>query len=189
MGRRAVVFDRDGTLIEEVGYLDSLDRIRFFPWTVEALRVLHRAGYRLVVVTNQAGVARGFFDEAFVERTHRWLAERFRAAGVEIERFYYCPHHPDGQIARYRQECECRKPRPGMLRRAERELGLDLAGSFVVGDRWLDVELAQRAGARGILVRTGFGETESRHPPSGVSAAAIVPHAFAAADWILRHGG
>jgi D-glycero-D-manno-heptose 1,7-bisphosphate phosphatase len=186
-GRPAVFFDRDGTLIEEVSYLDSLDRVALFPWTIEALRVLRRAGFALVVITNQAGVARGYYDEAFVDTVHRHLNERFEASGAPVDGFYYCPHLPDAWLSEYRMTCECRKPRPGMLRTAAADLDLDLARSFVVGDRWGDVQAAQNAGSRGLLVRSGYGWHESRHPPERATATAIVDHAFAAASWILWH--
>jgi D-glycero-D-manno-heptose 1,7-bisphosphate phosphatase len=185
-GHPAVFLDRDGTLIEEVGYLDSIERLVLFPWTIDALRLLRRAGYLLFVITNQAGIARGYYGEAVVEAIHRHLGDRFAAAGAPIETFYYCPHHPEATVASYRLACDCRKPQPGLVARAAREFDLDLARSFVIGDRWLDVATAQRAGARGILVRTGYGAHEWRHPEPGVEPAAIVDHVFAAASWIVR---
>jgi D-glycero-D-manno-heptose 1,7-bisphosphate phosphatase len=184
--RPAVFFDRDGTLIEEVGYLSRPDRVRWYPYAIEALRVLHRAGYALVLVTNQAGVARGFFDEEAVRGAHRDMALAVERAGARIDGAYYCPHHPDGTLPAYARGCECRKPSAGMVRQASADLSLDLAASWVVGDRWIDVQIAQQVGARGILVRTGYGETEAGCPPPGVTAAAVVPHVFAAAAWILR---
>src|SRR5512140_1076595 len=152
MDHRAVFLDRDGTLIEEVGYLDHLDRLRLFPYSVDAVRLLNRAGFKVVVVTNQAGVARGFFDEAFVRDVQRHIDGRMTAAGARIDAWYYCPHHPDAPVPAYRQDCECRKPRPGMVRQAERELGIDAAQSFVIGDRWLDVRPGRAVGARAVLV-------------------------------------
>ncbi|MGE3841078.1 MAG: D-glycero-alpha-D-manno-heptose-1,7-bisphosphate 7-phosphatase [Vicinamibacterales bacterium] len=184
----AVFFDRDGTLIEEVGYLDHIDRIVLFPWTIDALRVLRRAGFRLFVITNQAGIARGYFDEAFVESVHAHLGERFAAAGVPVDHFYYCPHHPEATRPDYRMVCRCRKPGPGMIERAAVDFDVDLSRSFVVGDRWLDIGAAHAAGARGLLVRTGYGAHESRHPEGEVEPAAIVDHVFAAASWIVREG-
>ncbi len=182
----AVFLDRDGTLIEEVGYLDRLDRLEVFPYTAEALRLLARAGFRLVIVTNQAGVARGFFGEDFVQLANRHLVERLAEAGVTVDGAYYCPHHPEGTIDRYRASCDCRKPKPGMLRAAERDLGLDLSRSWVVGDRWLDVQLATGVGARSVLVRTGYGETELAHPVDGVEATAVAAHVLEAASLIIR---
>jgi rfaE bifunctional protein nucleotidyltransferase chain/domain len=185
-GRPAVFFDRDGTLIEEVSYLDAIERIRLFPYSVEAIRLLRRAGYAIVVVTNQAGVARGFFDEAFVESTHRHIGERFAQAGAPIDAFYYCPHYASGSRPEYAVDCACRKPAPGMVERAVEELGIDPRRSFVVGDRWLDVKLAQNVGAQGILVRTGYGTHSANYPEDDVRPAAVVDHVFAAASWIVR---
>jgi D-glycero-D-manno-heptose 1,7-bisphosphate phosphatase len=183
----AVFLDRDGTLIEDVGYLDRLDRIALFPWTVDAIRALNRGGFIVVVITNQSGVARGFFTEAFVEETHRHLSARLAAGGARIDAYYYCPHHPDGTVAAYRRQCDCRKPASGLVDRAVRELDLDPARSVVVGDKWLDVGLARAAGARGILVRTGTGAAEEARPRPGVSADVIVDNLAGAASWILMN--
>jgi D-glycero-D-manno-heptose 1,7-bisphosphate phosphatase len=184
----AVFLDRDGTLIEDVGYLDRVERLRLFSYTTDALRVLSRAGYRLVICTQQAGIAMGFVDEATVQAIHRQIVERLGDAGVEVSGVYYCPHHVDAKVERYRTDCECRKPLPGMVLRAAAELDLDLARSFVVGDRWRDLEMGIRAGCEGVLVRTGYGETESRMVPEGLRAAAITGNVIEAASWILRHG-
>jgi D-glycero-D-manno-heptose 1,7-bisphosphate phosphatase len=150
--RRAVFLDRDGTLIREVGYLSRLEDLEVLPGVAAALRRLGEAGYLRLVVTNQSGVARGYFDEAFVERTHGELVRRLRAEGASLEGFYVCPHHPDTT-----GECPCRKPRDGLVRRAAGEWGIDLEASWVVGDKPADVELARRSGCRGALVRTGYG--------------------------------
>jgi D-glycero-D-manno-heptose 1,7-bisphosphate phosphatase len=182
----AVFLDRDGTLIEEVGYLDRLDLMSLFPWTVDAVKALNGRGYPVIVVTNQSGIARGYFDESFLHEVHRRLGDTLASAGATIDRFYYCPHHPDADLAEYRQLCGCRKPQPGMLRQAERDFAIDLSRSFVVGDRWLDVALAQAVGAQGILVRTGVGDTEASTPQPGVTPAAVVPDLMAAVDWILE---
>jgi D-glycero-D-manno-heptose 1,7-bisphosphate phosphatase len=181
----AVFLDRDGTLIEDVGYLDRLDQMTVFPWTVDVIRALNRAGLAVVVVTNQSGIARGLFTEAFVEETHRHLSARLAAGGARIDAYYYCPHHPDGVVEAYRQRCDCRKPASGLVDRAVRDLDLDPARSFVVGDKWLDIGLARAVGARGILVRTGTGAAEEARPQSGISADAIVDNLAAAAGWIL----
>ena len=184
----AVFLDRDGTLTEEVGYLDRLDRIVFYPWSIDAVRLLNRAGFKVVIVTNQSGVARGMFDERFVEEAHEFIDARVREGDALIDRFYYCPHHPDAPIEAYRQECECRKPHTGMVQQAQRELHLDLERSFVVGDRWLDGELAQAFGGQGVLVRTGYGEAEVARPKPRVSAALIAPELLTAVAWILQQG-
>lgn len=181
----AVFLDRDGTLIEERGYLDRLDLIQPFPWASAALRRLREAGYALVLVTNQAGVARGYFDEAFVQEAHRHLAALLEADGVVLDGYYYCPHHPEGVVEAYRRLCRCRKPAPGMVEEAARDLDLDVARSFVIGDKWLDVELAKNAGARGILVRTGYGADIEAEPPRGLQPFAIVDTLADAADVIV----
>jgi D-glycero-D-manno-heptose 1,7-bisphosphate phosphatase len=186
--RPAAFIDRDGTLIEEVGYLDRLDRIEIFSWSVDAIRLLNRAGFAVVVVTNQAGIARGFFDEEFVRQTHEHLDRHFVAGGAKIDGYYYCPHHPDGTVAAYRQVCECRKPKPGMLMQAAAELDLDLTRSFVVGDRWLDIDLARAVGAPGILVSTGYGRQDLDRRRTRSDAAAIVSNLMAAVAWILQRG-
>jgi histidinol-phosphate phosphatase family protein len=188
MSAKAAVFlDRDGTLIEEVGYLDHLDRLRLFPWSVDAVKLLNRAGYEVVVVTNQAGVARGFFDERFVLEVQREIDARVAAGGGRIAGWYYCPHHPDAPLAQYRRQCECRKPRPGMIRQAQADLDIDATRSCVIGDRWLDVQLARNVGARGILVRTGYGAAEERQPPEGTTADLIADNLVDAVGWILRN--
>jgi D-glycero-D-manno-heptose 1,7-bisphosphate phosphatase len=182
-----VFLDRDGTMIEDVGYLDAHDRIRFFPWTVDAIRALNRAGVPVAVVTNQSGVARGFFDEAFVQETHRLISERLGSGGARVDAYYYCPHHAEGRVAAYAKRCDCRKPGRGMIDRAARDLGIDPARSFVVGDTWLDVGLARAVGARGILVRTGAGAAWEARPQADLAADAVVDNLAAAASWILRH--
>ncbi len=187
-GSAAGVFvDRDGTLIEEVGYLDRAERVALYPWTADAIRALNRAGFKIVLVSNQSGVARGFFTEAIVDEVHRHIAALLGAGGARIDAYYYCPHHPDGKVAGYAIRCECRKPNRGLVDRAAGEFGIDPARSFVVGDRWLDGGLARTIGARGILVRTGYGATEETRPPQDLSADAVVDNFAGAASWILRH--
>jgi len=185
--RPGVFLDRDGTLIEDVGYLDRLSRLLVFPWTVDAVRALNRAGLPVVVVTNQSGIARGFFTEAFVDETHRVLDARLAAGGARVDAYYYCPHHPEGAVAAYRQQCDCRKPGRALVDRAAAALHLDPARSFVVGDKWGDVELARAVDARAILVRTGSGAAEEARPRGGLAADAIVDNLAAAASWILMH--
>ncbi len=154
----AVFLDRDGTINEEVGYLDSLEKLRVFPGAFEAVRLINHAGMKTIVITNQSGIGRGFFDEAFVDRVHEEMGRRFLAEGVLIDGFYYCPHHPTEGVGPYRQTCSCRKPEPGLLLKAAADLGIDLGRSYMIGDMPKDVEAGQRAGAKGILVRTGYGK-------------------------------
>ena len=183
--RPAVFLDRDGTLIEERNYLDRLDLIAPLPGVAGALTRLRDAGFALVLVTNQAGVARGYFDESFVRAAHEHLAALFARDGIVLDGYYYCPHHPEGAVEAYRRTCRCRKPAPGMVEEAARDLDLDVARSFVIGDKWLDVELAKNAGARGILVRTGYGADIEAEPPRGLQPFAIVDTLADAADVIV----
>ena len=184
--KAAVFLDRDGTLAEEAGYLSSLDRLHLFPYSIDAVRLLNRAGFAVVVITNQAGIARGIIEEAFVGEVHAHMAERFAAGGARIDAFYFCPHHPEGIVEPYRRACDCRKPQPGMLRRAAADLDLDLGASFVVGDKLLDIEAGRTVGARGVLVRTGYGAGEEALPDRAVVPAAIADNLMGAVAWILR---
>jgi D-glycero-D-manno-heptose 1,7-bisphosphate phosphatase len=182
---RAVFLDRDGTIIEEVGYLDRPERVELFPWSVDAIRVLNRAGLAVVLVSNQSGIARGFFTHDVVDRTHARMEEMLSQGGAHIDAYYYCPHHPDGVVPELARVCGCRKPARGLVDRAVEEFRVDPARSFVVGDRWLDVALATTIGGRGILVRTGYGETQEHRRPDGLQADAVVDNLMAASSWIL----
>ena len=153
----AAFLDRDGTLNVDVGYPDSLEKIVLIPGAVEAVRLLNRAGYAVVVVSNQSGVARGYFDEARVQAINRGVAEMFAQAGARIDGFYYCPHLPEAAVARYRRACGCRKPAPGMLQKAVREMHLDLARSLIIGDKYSDIAAGKALGLQAVLVRTGEG--------------------------------
>lgn len=184
--KRAVFLDRDGTILEESGYLDRLERLVFFPYSVDAIRLLNRAGFAVVIVTNQAGIARGIVREAFVGEAHRFIAARVEAGGARIDGFYHCPHYSSGIVEKYVSACECRKPRPGMLRQAAGDLGLDLGRSFSVGDRWHDVDAAAAVGARGVLVRSGLGRQEEASRGPNIQAATIVDDLAAATAWILE---
>jgi D-glycero-D-manno-heptose 1,7-bisphosphate phosphatase len=184
--KTAVFLDRDGTLVEEGGYIDRVERLVFFPYSVDAIRLLNRGGHVVVMVTNQSGVARGIFAESFVAEAHEYITERLAAGGARIDAFYYCPHHAEGIVGPYRRACDCRKPGSGMLTRAAADLGITLERSFVVGDRWNDLEAGQTVGAQGLLVRTGYGRIDETSPKPGVRPAAVVDNLIAAASWILH---
>jgi len=163
----AIFMDRDGTLSHEVGYVNHPSRFRLYPWSVDAVRLINRSGFLAVVVTNQAGVARGYFPESLVLEVHAGLETALAAGGARLDGLYYCPHHPSVGEPPYRKDCDCRKPRPGLLQRAAEELGVDLKRSYVVGDRLSDMELAWNVGARGVLVKSGYGLGElTYHAPA-----------------------
>jgi D-glycero-D-manno-heptose 1,7-bisphosphate phosphatase len=185
--RPAVFVDRDGTLLEEAGYLDRLERLAFFPFAIDAVRLLNQASYAVVIVTNQSGIARGMYAEPFVRETHAVMRTRMEEGGARVDGFYYCPHHPDATVAEFKRDCDCRKPAPGMLTAAARDLDLDLSRSFSIGDKWTDVAVGTAAGARGILVRTGYGRSTKASLPRDVTPASVQDNLIAAVAWILRH--
>jgi len=154
--RAAIFFDRDGTLADEIGYVNHISRFHVLPWAAEAVRRVNQAGLIAVVVTNQSGVARRMFPETLVKEIHRLLDQKIKEGGGTLAAIYYCPHSPN-------QECDCRKPKPGMLLRAEQELGIDLTRSFLISDRYMDVEMAHLVGARAALVMTGYGLGDWEH--------------------------
>jgi D-glycero-D-manno-heptose 1,7-bisphosphate phosphatase len=172
-GLRAAVFlDKDGTLIEDLPYNVQPDRIRFAPGARAAIRLLTHAGYPIVVVTNQSGVARGYFTEGDLDAVARHLDRELRALGSRLEGFYFCPHVPDG-VNEYAIVCDCRKPEPALIHRAAEDLGLDPARSWFVGDTWMDVAAGQAAGCRTIMVgpehRTASELPADRRPDHAVA--------------------
>ena len=185
--RRAVFLDRDGTLLEEGNYVDRLDRLVFFPYSVDAVRSLNEAGFAVVIATNQSGIARGMYTEDFVKEAHRHVDERLRKGGARIDGYYYCPHHPEGVVEALRRDCDCRKPKPGQLLRAAADLNLDLPRSFIVGDRWKDIEAGEAEGARGVLVRTGYGrDAEAGGRAAHAAEVHVAANLIEAVTWILR---
>jgi D-glycero-D-manno-heptose 1,7-bisphosphate phosphatase len=158
--RRAVFIDRDGTLNVEKDYLHRIEDFEFIPGVPDAIRHLREAGFLVIVVTNQSGVARGFFPLAEVDVLHRHIQNELKKSGTCIDAFYVCPHHPTEGIGEFRRECGCRKGEPGMLLRAAAEHDINLAGSYMVGDKVADVEAGERAGCTSLLVMTGYGSEE-----------------------------
>lgn len=181
----AVFLDRDGVLIRDVHYLCRVEQLEVLAGVAQALRILRSEGFKLVVVTNQSVVARGTLSEAGLRAIHTALTAKLGAEGVELDAIYYCPHHPTAGIGVYKIACACRKPNPGMIERAARELGLEPKYSYVVGDQAGDMELAARVGARGVLIRentTAGGEVI----PGAVPA---FGNLLAAAHWIATQAG
>jgi len=181
--RPAVFLDRDGTIGEEMGYVNHIDRFQIFPFAAEAIRQLNQAEIPVIVVTNQSGIARNIFPESLVHQVHKKMIAQLAAGGAWIDAVYFCPHKSE-------DACECRKPNPGLLERAAREHGLDLAASWVVGDRYADLEMAYAAGGRGILVMTGYGrgEYELHHAAWPRQPEALADNLSDAVRHILRNG-
>ncbi|MCL4819403.1 MAG: HAD family hydrolase [Vicinamibacteria bacterium] len=190
-GRPAILFDRDGTLSREIGYVNHASRFELLPFAVDAVRRVNRAGWAAAIVTNQAGVARGYFPESVVHEVHDGVRAAMAQGGARLDGIYACLHHPSAGEPPYRQDCDCRKPRPGLARQAERELGLDLSRSWVLGDRHGDLALAWAVGARGCLVKTGYGLGElAWHAPHWKRPPDLVAeHVLEAVETILREAG
>lgn len=187
----AVFLDRDGTINEEVGYLADLSKLRLIPGAAQAILKLNQAGLTVVLVTNQSGVARGYFPESLVHEAHELLAKRLKEEGARLDAVYYCPHHPTEGTSEYTVACDCRKPGTGLLDRAANEMDIDLHRSYMVGDKWIDVEVGQRAGTSAVLVRTGFAPDEAgnirpRHVNDPDFTARDLTEAV---EWILKDAG
>lgn len=180
--QRAVFLDRDGVINVEKGYLHRIEDFEFLPGVPQALRLLKEAGFLLVVVTNQSGVARGYYSLAAVHELHRHLQSELADAGVAIDGFYVCPHHPEHGSADSAGECDCRKPLPGMIERATADFRIDPARSYLVGDKPSDIEAGRAAGCRTLLVRTGYGAAAVPTVPPDVT---IVDDLPAAARFII----
>jgi D-glycero-D-manno-heptose 1,7-bisphosphate phosphatase len=183
--KRAIFVDRDGTLNVDVGYLHRLEDLELYPWTADALRLLKRAGFLLVVVTNQSGIAQGLIDPGFVQICHDEMRRRLQRGGADLDALYYGSHHPRGSVRELSVECRCRKPSPGMVEDAARDLGIDPTQSWVIGDKWLDVQLGHAVGARSILVRTGWGAQQEQKRPAGQPVEAICDNLIHAVSVIL----
>jgi len=189
MGRPAVFLDRDGTIIRESDYLRRPEQVRLLPHAADALHRLQEAGFALVVVTNQSGVARGLLTEVDLAQVHDLLRSRLARRGVQLDAVYYCPHHPEAARPEYRRTCTCRKPSPGLLLQAAEHLDLDLAHSFAVGDSARDLAAGRAAGCRTVLVRTGYGRRTEAEAGPDLPADHIADSISDAADWILSQAG
>jgi D-glycero-D-manno-heptose 1,7-bisphosphate phosphatase len=188
--RPAVFLDRDGTMIHDPGYLGRLEGLQWYPYAVDAVRLLNRAGFLVFVTTNQGGVGLGLFDEDFVRTVHETMTARLEAAGARIDGWFYCLHHPRAVIEALRMACDCRKPRPGMIRQAQQRFDIDLPRSFVVGDKLSDVGLGHSVAAKSVLVRTGHGENELALLAAADGAPSFVaPDLIGAVSWILHESG
>ncbi|OLC54535.1 MAG: D,D-heptose 1,7-bisphosphate phosphatase [Acidobacteria bacterium 13_1_40CM_4_69_4] len=188
MRRAAIIMDRDGTISEEVGYVNHLSRWRLLPRSLEAIRLVNGAGLLAIVATNQSGVARGYFSRDLVEAVHGRLRSAAEAAGARLDAIYYCPHHPSEGTAPWRAVCDCRKPKPGMILRAAHEHDINLEASFVVGDSVVDIEAGSAVGVPGVLVLTGYGRGLVEHQKDRFLTAPVhtAEDLLEAVRWILE---
>ncbi|GAB4368781.1 MAG: D-glycero-beta-D-manno-heptose 1,7-bisphosphate 7-phosphatase [Calditrichia bacterium] len=185
--RPAVFLDRDGTVCMEKGYLDDVNDLELIPGAAQAIRKINDQGWVAVIITNQSGVAYGYFNEDTVRRINRELLNRLAAENAHIEGIYYCPHHPEGNPP-YNIVCSCRKPAPGMIYRAAEELSIDIAQSVIIGDKFSDIQTAQNLGIRGIWVLTGYGQEEYHKYGRGKNSPDIhvAEDLKSAIDWWFR---
>jgi D,D-heptose 1,7-bisphosphate phosphatase len=177
----AVFLDRDGTINEDVGYLHDIGQLVLIPGAAQAIRIFNNCGFKVVVVTNQSGVARGYFREEFVGQTHAHLHAVLQSQGAIIDAFYYCPHHPTEGFPPYRKVCSCRKPETGMFTQAARDLHLDLSRSYMVGDKMQDIQAGKKTGVKTVLVGTGYGRFVKEED---LLPEYVAQDLFAAAQWI-----
>jgi D-glycero-D-manno-heptose 1,7-bisphosphate phosphatase len=180
--KRAVFLDRDGTINEQMGYINHISRFRLLPKVAEAIRMLNENDYLVVVVTNQSGPARGYFPIELVHEVNRHMQRLLKNKGANVDAVYFCPHLPE-------DGCNCRKPKTGMIEMACRDMEIDLSRSYVVGDMCDDIELAKNAGIKGIMVKTGYGlgEIEYRLPKKNIKPDYIADDLFSAVTWILEN--
>jgi D-glycero-D-manno-heptose 1,7-bisphosphate phosphatase len=187
LSRPAVFLDRDGTLIHDASYLSDPRQVKFFGKTAQALRLLREDGFRLFVVTNQSGVARGYFPESSVRKVHAKVQSLLKSKGAGIDGFFYCPHYPGGKVKSLGRDCACRKPKTGMVKQAARKFPLDLKKSYMVGDKIDDVLLGKKASLKAsVLVRTGYGrQSEKELKGRKLGKTPVVSDILSAAKWIL----
>ena len=191
MAHKAVFLDRDGTLNEEVGYVNHLDRFTLLPRVGQAIRLLNQHEIKAVVITNQSGVARGYFPESLIHQVHQKMQDLLKKEEAHLDGIYYCPHHPDIGIPPYHQKCQCRKPATGLVEQAVKELDLDCSQSYTVGDRTVDIEFGHQTGAKGILVLTGYGKGEWEYfrDQWRIKPNHVATDLYEAVQWILQQEG
>jgi len=186
-GKAAVFLDRDGTINEQMGYVNHICRFQLLPGVGEAIKRLNDADIPVVVVSNQSGLARGYFPEELLDRVHEKMHSLLAESDAKVDAIYYCPHHPEAKEKRFRETCNCRKPKPGLVLQASEELDLDPEKSFVVGDRWSDIKTAANCGAKSILVRTGYGRGDEKYigPDQEIQPHKKCDDLAGAVEWIL----
>lgn len=185
--KMAVFLDRDGTINEQMGYLNHLSRFVMLPQAAAGIRLLNEQDIPVFVVTNQSGLARGYFPSSLIDEIHARMNELLAGEGASVDGIYICPHHPEAKEEKYRLACNCRKPKPGLFQQAAAEHDIDLAASFVVGDRWSDLKAAAACHATGVLVLTGYGRGDRDYigPTQSIQPAHVAEDLFDAASWII----
>lgn len=185
--KSAVFLDRDGTINEQMGYINHTCRFQLLPGAGQAIKRLNDADIPVIVVSNQSGLARGYFPEELLVAVHDKMHTLLAEEGAKVDAIYYCPHHPEAKEEHFREACDCRKPKPGLILQASKELGLDPEKSFVVGDRWSDIKTAANCGATSILVRTGYGRGDEQYigPQQTIQPDFKADDLMMAVDWIL----
>ncbi len=186
--RPAVFLDRDGTINEQMGYINHISRFHLLPEAASAIKLLNDHDIPVVVVSNQSGLARGYFPKELVDTVHDKMNNLLAEQGAQVDGIYICPHHPEAKEEKYRQECNCRKPKTGMLQQAAEDLNLDPARSFLVGDRWSDIKCAAQAGCTPVLVLTGYGKGDYEYisPGQEIQPDFVGENLLEAAEWIIR---
>ncbi|MCI5188223.1 MAG: D-glycero-beta-D-manno-heptose 1,7-bisphosphate 7-phosphatase [Candidatus Electrothrix sp. AS4_5] len=187
-GQPAVFLDRDGTINEQMGYINHISRFILLPGAATAIRTLNEQNIPVVVVTNQSGLARGYFPPALLDAVHAQMERELAAQDAHIDGLYICPHHPEAKEEQFRKVCTCRKPQTGLLEQAAAELELDLTRSFMVGDRWSDLKCGNRVGATSVLVLTGYGQGDLEYigPEQEIQPDKIAEDLSEAVDWIIE---
>lgn len=188
MKKPAIFIDRDGTINEQMGYVNHTSRFVMLPRVPEAFRMVNQAGFLAIIVSNQSGVARGYFPIELIYSINSMMKESVGKQGGHIDGIYFCPHYPKGSVQEYAMECDCRKPRTGLIERACRDFEIDLMRSYMVGDHYTDMELAERLDIKGILVRTGYGAgvIEYNLPGMANKPSYIADDLLDAVKWIIE---
>ena len=187
MSKIAVFIDRDGTMSEEVGYVNHISRFKLLQNTAQAVKRLNDEKILAIVATNQAGVARGYFEESMIVAVHEKLKAELAKDGARVDAIYYCPHHPSVGKPPYKSDCNCRKPKPGMILRAVEDFEIELVKSYMVGDKISDVEFGQKLGLKSVMVLTGYGVGEYEHQRSAWKTTPdyIAKDLLEAVEWII----
>jgi D-glycero-D-manno-heptose 1,7-bisphosphate phosphatase len=186
--RPAIFMDRDGTVNEQMGYINHIRRFVLLPGSAEAIRLLNQHGFMAIIVSNQSGVARGYFPIDLVYEVHDHMERLLRREGAVLDGILFCPHYPDGKVPKYSRSCDCRKPRTGLIEQACRQFPIDMANSYVIGDRCTDMELASRSGLKGILIKTGYGLGDLKYvvPTSPYQPFHVAEDLLDAVRWIVE---